>query len=310
MTVTMPDVWRFEAIFRGRRDIRGALHGECVKQSVTIKDYVKHLTGKESLGVYPLLQDGTCHWCAADVDVEDLKKAVQLVEALAALGVGRGVWIERSKSKGYHVFIFFDAPVPAVTARTVMKTALRAAGLPVTTEIFPKQSALSDETRFGNYLNLPYHAAGKTDRRVMLDLRTLYPLSVHDFLERLEPFPASALPLVLESLPAPLADETRDDRNPRGWLPAMLATPIAKGGRRPSLTRFAGALRVRDIEEDAAVYLGHFWNAVQFRPPLSDEEVEKHVRGIYQRYGTGSPIDDVVVNGDRSEAELLAEILA
>ena len=62
---------RFMRLFEGRKDTWGAEHGESVKQSVEQKNYFLHLIGKTSLGIYPLLDDGTCTFGAIDIDKDD-----------------------------------------------------------------------------------------------------------------------------------------------------------------------------------------------------------------------------------------------
>jgi len=77
----------------------------------------QHLTGKKTIGIYPLLLDETCRFLAADFD----KKTWQ-EDSLAFLatchGAGIPAYLERSRSgNGGHVWIFFEFPVPAVLAR-------------------------------------------------------------------------------------------------------------------------------------------------------------------------------------------------
>lgn len=76
-----------------------------------------HLRGRQTLGIYPLLQDETCWFIAVDFD----KKTWQQ-DALAFLDTCRELDVpaalERSRSgSGGHVWIFFDRAIPAVTAR-------------------------------------------------------------------------------------------------------------------------------------------------------------------------------------------------
>jgi hypothetical protein len=76
-----------------------------------------HLTGKHTVGIYPLLLDETCWFLAADFD----KKTWQ-GDAAAFLETCREwevpAMLERSRSgQGAHIWIFFDRPVQASTAR-------------------------------------------------------------------------------------------------------------------------------------------------------------------------------------------------
>jgi len=77
----------------------------------------QHLTGKKTIGIYPLLLDETCWLLAADFD----KKTWQ-EDSLAFLATcqraGIAAYLERSRSgNGGHVWIFFETRAAAVLAR-------------------------------------------------------------------------------------------------------------------------------------------------------------------------------------------------
>jgi len=64
-------------------------------------------------------------------------------------------YIERSKSKGYHAWIFFERPnVSAAKARLVVRNILKEIGR-VDTEVFPKQDSLNGNASYGNFINAP-----------------------------------------------------------------------------------------------------------------------------------------------------------
>jgi hypothetical protein len=76
-----------------------------------------HLTGKQTLGVYPLLLNETCWFLAVDFDKKTWKD-----DASAFLSTCRELYVpvalERSRSgNGAHIWFFFDRPVPAGVAR-------------------------------------------------------------------------------------------------------------------------------------------------------------------------------------------------
>jgi hypothetical protein len=198
--------------------------------------------------------------------------------------LNRGVYLERSRSKGWHVWVFFDAPVPARDIRRVLRHSLALAGLPASTEVFPKQDRLGNGTRLGNYVNLPYAGGDRPDgRRMMVNLDRLSPIGWERFVDEVERFPSGALSLVTDVLPGDR--QSRVDQAETGWLAEMLASRIPVGARRPSLARLSGALRSHGLDEDTAVALALPWAATAFEEPLPEEEVERHVRGIYRRYG-------------------------
>lgn len=113
-----------QQIFKGRNDVYGA--GECVKEAITDDVIKAHLTGKKRIGRYPLsphLLDGSgILWSVADIDDDDLGLAVQFSEALEHIEIP--CYIERSKSKGYHDWVFFTEPIEAKWARGLMKYAI------------------------------------------------------------------------------------------------------------------------------------------------------------------------------------------
>lgn len=75
--------------------------------------------------------------------------------------------------------------------------------------------------------------------------------------------------------------------NPPGWAAEWLRTPIGeKDGRRgpDGLPKIVGYLRGHGIESDVAVEIVRLWD-LQNPVPLGEEEVRRHVEGMYERYG-------------------------
>jgi len=84
---------------------------------VTDQVIYDHLTGKLTVGVYPLLMDGNCYFLAADFDEADWQDdAKAFMQSCQELAVPAALEISRS-GQGAHVWIFFSAPVPARDAR-------------------------------------------------------------------------------------------------------------------------------------------------------------------------------------------------
>ncbi len=143
---------------------------------------VRHLQGRESIGIYPLLEDDTCWFLAFDLD----GKTWQL-DALALLGtcVERAVpaALERSRSGGGgHVWIFFSAPVQAASARRLGALLLREAmarraelDLASYDRLFPNQD-FRPQKGFGNLIALPLQGRCRTaGTSVFLNPETMEP---------------------------------------------------------------------------------------------------------------------------------------
>ena len=66
-----------------------------------------HLTGKHTVGVYPLLEDDTCHFLVIDFDETEWRDDARVfVQSCTELGVPAALEISRS-GKGAHVWVFF-----------------------------------------------------------------------------------------------------------------------------------------------------------------------------------------------------------
>lgn len=123
-----------------------------VKEPVTDHVLHDHLCGKAPYGVY-LLRGSLTSSVVADFDVDDPLLALEFVRALASFGLSG--YIERSKSKGYHVWSFFpETGVSAWKARLIVRSVLEHI-CEEETEVFPKQDRLTDQSQYGNFINAP-----------------------------------------------------------------------------------------------------------------------------------------------------------
>lgn len=159
----------FIRLFRGRGDAYGHEEGRCVKEPLTTDVFVDHLRGVNPIGVYPVVPPhNICVWGCTDIDIEDISLATTMRSCLEAAGVVS--WIERSRSKGYHVWVFASEPVSAKDMRRMLLAAHQVAGIPPR-EVNPKQETVS-MSHYGNYVRLPYVNGllePLPERRVILD---------------------------------------------------------------------------------------------------------------------------------------------
>jgi hypothetical protein len=86
-----------------------------------------HLSGRDHIGLYPLMPGDTCRWLAADFDgPAAMLDALAYLKAARAAGVPAALEVSRS-GVGAHVWIFFTGPVAATTARALGTGLLREA---------------------------------------------------------------------------------------------------------------------------------------------------------------------------------------
>jgi superfamily II DNA or RNA helicase len=138
-------------------------------QNFTDKSYLKltdeqiqkHLDGFHQIGIYPLLQDNTTWFLAADFDKANWQdEAVTFLNACKEKEIP--AYLERSRSgNGGHVWIFFDKPYPAIRSRKIFISILEQSGAfsmfdknSSFDRLFPNQDFLSGKG-FGNLIALP-----------------------------------------------------------------------------------------------------------------------------------------------------------
>ena len=148
---------------------------------------------------------------------------------------------------------------------------------------------------------------------MVLDPAILIPIPRGAWLQSVQTFPIDLMSLVLDEVPA--CSDTRHGHARRDVVELALSTHTT-GDRRPSLASLAGYLRRHGVAEDVAVALLDSWAQEHFSPSLPAHEIERHVRGIYGRYGLGgvgmdppNPAEIVSMNSAPTEVrDMLEEI--
>lgn len=158
-----------------------------------------HLAGGHTIGVYPLLEDDSCHFLAVDFDdAEWQDDARSFVKSCEELGVPVALEISRS-GQGAHAWVFFAGKVSARDARRlgtalISHTCVRTRQLKLSSydRLFPNQDRMP-KGGFGNLIALPLQKRPRenacsvfvdTDLRPYPDqwayLASLQPMSPHD----------------------------------------------------------------------------------------------------------------------------------
>jgi superfamily II DNA or RNA helicase len=126
-----------------------------------------HLAGKQTVGVYPLLEDDTCYFLAVDFDEADWQQDAQaFMLSCDELGVPAVLEISRS-GQGSHAWVFFSSRVSARDARRlgtalISHTCARTRQLKLASydRLFPNQDTMPTRqagpggTRVGGFGNL------------------------------------------------------------------------------------------------------------------------------------------------------------
>jgi len=152
---------------------------QCNNRALTqLNDQVlyDHLSGKQTIGVYPLLLDDSCGFLAVDFDKSSWQDDVlAFLQTCDELNIPAS--LERSRSgNGGHVWIFFSEFIPAVLARKMGNVILAKTmdkrieiGLDSYDRLFPNQDTMPNGG-FGNLIALPLQKQPRQqDNSVFID---------------------------------------------------------------------------------------------------------------------------------------------
>jgi superfamily II DNA or RNA helicase len=175
---------------------------------LTDEQIAKHLSGNQHIGLYPLLQDNTSWFIAADFDKNNWEEECR--KYIKALGTENiPAYLERSRSgKGGHVWVFFEKPYPATRSRKVAISLLKKSGIISAFDkdasfdrLFPNQDILSGKG-LGNLIALPLQKqAASQGNSSFVDPETLLPFQDQwAFLSGIKKVSAERLDEALKSL--------------------------------------------------------------------------------------------------------------
>jgi len=297
----------FRSLFTGLENVYGTYDPQTgkvrqAKETVTENVIADHLTGKQSYGVYLLVNNRTK---AIAVDFDTFIETAQEYDI--------PVYIERSKSKGYHVWIFFEENgVLASKARLIVNHILARIGQS-NTEVFPKRDSLDNKVSYGNFINAPLFGTSVANgRTVFVDAANGYkPYSNQwDFLSHIEKvnegkFDSIIAQLNLTTTPKttpeqPTHTSTNSNDKTYSGLPHCTRRILAQGVnsyQRLTCFRLAVSLKKAGLPFDITIAALKAW-ASKNRPQgdkriITESEIISQTRSAYKNdyrsYGCESP---------------------
>ncbi len=196
----------FHSLFEGFPYAQGTDAGGCAWVGVTSETIEMHLDGKTMIGIYPMVYDpekkhhGTagfisddsnrpiypdmrqdlwkCKWGAIDIDEGDDSVVYGQNAATILQALDIQAWVELSRSKGCHVWVFAQDWVEAPIMRQALLAAVQLSKIEFDA-VYPKQDYLEGPP--GNYMRLPYGGKRPEGRQEVLDSEG-YPMELYDFL--------------------------------------------------------------------------------------------------------------------------------
>lgn len=228
--------------------------GECSNRLlIPLSDAViyKHLAGEHTVGVYPLLEDDSCHFLAVDFDGAEWRDdARAFMQSCDELGVPAALEISRS-GNGAHAWVFFAARVSARDARRlgtaiISHTCARTRQLRLTSydRLFPNQDTMP-RGGFGNLIALPlqkgprekgYSVFVDAELRPYPDqwafLASIQPMAAHDIEPTILRATGGIHPLDVtfiddEDLATPWKRESSASKKLAGTMPHSLTATLA-----------------------------------------------------------------------------------
>jgi len=201
-------------------------------QPISVTEIQKHLDGIQQIGIYPLLQDNTSWFLAADFDKENWQKdAIKFLKACEERKIP--AYLERSRSgNGGHVWIFFDKPYPAIRSRKVFIAILEESGAfsrfdkgSSFDRLFPNQDFRSGKG-LGNLIALPlFKPALENGNSCFVNPDNLTPIENQwEFINCIERVPTDRLDELYLQLTSEIPNNSKPE--PKGKLSITLDSTV------------------------------------------------------------------------------------
>jgi hypothetical protein len=282
------DLQVFRSIFVAREDAYVIWKNEkpvALREPLTDAVLAAHLRGAYRVGTYLINSDGRTPFLVIDVDERKRSLVKRILKRLRNRKVP--AYLERSKSKGFHIWVFFDRPLLAPQARAFARLILR--GLEDRKiEIFPKQDKIARDG-LGNCIFLPLFGLDiKAEHTVFLD-DALVPIRKQwRFLTEIERVSKKRVVRLCAGLSTSAIKRfprlPNNRRAPEATLPLcaqrILFEGVEDGNRNTALFTLAKHLRNAGLERGRVA--GLLGNAnEQCQPPLEDREMAGIVRSVF-----------------------------
>ncbi|MFC1607949.1 hypothetical protein ACFL47_08265 [Candidatus Latescibacterota bacterium] len=304
----------YKSVFQGLKEVYGTYdpvtgnHWQ-VKEKITDNIIYSHLKGDQPYGFYPLNGKITSVGIV-DFDEPDPEKPLAFYSF--AKDWGFPAYIERSKSKGHHVWMFFkEMGVEAKKVKRVINWFFKEIDV-TPTEIFPKQDEINLKIESGNFINAPLFGKivfeGKT---VFLNPKDMNPYTnQYKVLENIERIKEKQLDELIKAI---IEDEKTENDNStknttpetskvRGYpLPLCIRQILEKGvthDQRVACFRIAVNLKLVGIPQDIAENLLIDWSKNnkpnENKQIITPEEIRSQTKDGYKKkytgYGCNEPI--------------------
>jgi hypothetical protein len=276
---------KFEALYRGlqrahgtyivtgndeQRPVKVVGKAITVYEVPTVAFWQAHLEGRRGIGIVPINEGNQCRWGAIDIDqyhdglIEEVEKK--------ALDSKLPLIVLRTKSGGTHIACFLTEPIEARIVRSKMMEIAVAFGFPGV-EIYPKQVVLASDRDCGNWLNMPYFEAERTNRYAVYRGKKL---SAENFIKL-----ATKLACTPEQF---LALNTATEGafcDGAPCLQTLSQLRVAIGGRNDAMFAMGVYARMKFPDTWEAILDGY--NAEFFTPALPSKEVQMVAKSLARK---------------------------
>ena len=264
-----------------------------VHQPPEMAQLYSHFEGRQRIGFFPFVKDNLVLWGVIDIDTGNRDDVEGVIEVLQRIQVP--YVLERSKSKGWHIWIFLDL-CPAPKIRRLLSWVLQESG--VSTEVFPKQDT-PKETGNGVWCPLFGFWSDRTNAAcqfVDLDGKLIDPAEI---LKSIKPVNESTLDDWFDQYDIPEQSSVSQATISAG----PIDNKILEGERNTVLTSLAGTMRAPGMDREEVVQALLAVNERRCIPPLPESEVN----GIAESVSNYEPQEyDETTKG--SQAEKLVQL--